>query len=326
MPIDPIRLKELRKRKRLSRAQLAEQSRISQRQIARLESGAATESKARDRTVNELARALGVEPGVLTGEKPMPAASASPHREDGVSRQVSAQLQPAASLAYALIKRRYGIGLTTLFNVAPLMFVLLAEGSFVWRRERLKEAKEAANRLWSLGPAYRTFQLAAGYTEDGASVEQRSIERRDLFGEIVRDHTRETHDLDGVDDSNPFAEYLRDFAAKINDPEIVRIWDFIHDRGPLKSFPEFEICEGDVDRFANGSKKLNKVFRWGLLRIDHMPEELLADDAIDRRQKWLEERLEKWLEDLPKEQKEFWEDLLSRDLASSDGDRRGADT
>ena len=188
MPIDPKRLKELRKRKRLSRAELADKSRISERQIARLESGAAAKSKARDKTVNDLARVLGVEPGVLTGETMMPQASASPLGEGGRSRQVSAQLLSEVSLAYALLKKRYGVSLTTLVNAAPLMFVLLAEGSFVWRREKLKEAEDAAARLRDFQSAYMAFQLAAGYTEQGAMVEEESIEKRDLFGEIVRDH------------------------------------------------------------------------------------------------------------------------------------------
>lgn len=320
MRIDPSRLMELRKRERLSRAQLSEKSRISERQIARLESGAAAESRARDRTVNELAKALGVDPGALTGERPMPAASMSPHHQRGVSRQVSAQLRPEASLAYALLKKRYGVNLTTLINAAPLLFVLIAENSFVWRREKLKEAEDAAVRLRSFESAHPTFQLAAAYTDEGAMVEQSSIEKGDLFGETVRDHAWETHHIDGVDDSNPFAEYLRGLAAKIDNQDIVQIWDFIYDRGTLKNFPEFTICNGDVDEFTGADKRLNLALRLGWLRVDHMPEEFLAEDAIDRRREWLEERLEEWLADLTVEDAEFWKDVLSDTLVSSEAD------
>ena len=325
MPIDPKRLTELRKRMRLSRAQLAEKSRISERQIARLESGGATKSKVRDRTVNELARTLGVDPGVLTGEMPMPTANMSPYREDGVSRQVSAQLRPEVSLAYALLKKRYGVNLTTLVNAAPLLFVLAAENSFVWRRENLKEAQETAVRLRRLGPAYHTFQLAAGYTEDGASVEQGSIKRRDLFGEIVREHAREIHGLDGVDDSNPFAEFLRGLGEKVDNPDIVEVREFVYDRGTLKNFPEFTICNGDVDEFTGADKRLNLALRLGLLRVDNMPEELLVDDAIDRRREWLEERLDEWFAELTVEHVEFWKDLLSRATEYAKAEGEGAE-
>ena len=149
MPIDPKRLTELRKRKGLNQTQLATRAKISPRQIARLESEASAGSTAREGTINNLAEALDVKPSVLTGEMPMPEASA--HSSLGRMRQVSAWVQPNVGLAYALIKRRYGVSLTTLVNAAPLMFVLLAEGSFAWRREKLKEVEEATERLNSSG-------------------------------------------------------------------------------------------------------------------------------------------------------------------------------
>ncbi len=321
MPIESNRLKELRKRKRLSRAQLADRSRISQRQIARLESEGAAANTARDRTVNELARALGVEPGVLTGEVPMPAASTSPHREGGRSRQVSALVQPEVSLAYTLIKRRYGIGLTTLVNAAPLMFMLLAEGSFVWRREKLKEVEEAADHLHDLGIGHLSFAHAVWRTKEGALGEQESIDKRDLFGEAV---SEEAFDLGyELSTNNPFADYLRDLASKISEPDIIRLWDFIYDQGTLRNFPEFAICEGDIDKFTGGSKKLNGALQLGLLRVDQMPEELLADDATDGRREWLEERYNRWLAELPDEEQEFWVGL---GLASPEVEEAGADS
>ena len=328
MPIDPKRLMELRKRKRMSRAQLADKSRISQRQIARLESGVAAKSKARDRTVNDLAKALGVEPGVLTCEMMMPTAGVTSHDENGRSRQVSAQLLSEVSLAYALLKKRYGVSLTTLVNAAPLMFVLLAEGSFAWRREKLKEAENAAARLRDFHSAYMAFQLAAGYTEDGARFEQKSIEKRDLFGEIVRDHAWETHDLVGEGDSNPFAEYLRDLTMQIDNPEIVDIAEgSVYDRGPLKSFPEFSVCNGDVDRFTGGSAWLGLALRLGWLRVDHIPEELLAGDNVDRRKTWLEEQLEEQRKGMDlKQARDILEDFLVSRQGAPDTDAREADS
>ena len=77
MPIDPKRLTELRKRKGLSQTQLATRAKISPRQIARIESEASAGSTARDKTLNNLAKALDVEPNVLTGEMPSPSASSS---------------------------------------------------------------------------------------------------------------------------------------------------------------------------------------------------------------------------------------------------------
>ena len=49
-----------------------------------------------------------------------------------------------------MIKRRYGVNPTTIFNLAPLLFTLIAEGSLAWRRELLNEVREAADTLYGL--------------------------------------------------------------------------------------------------------------------------------------------------------------------------------
>ena len=317
MPIDPKRLTELRKRKRLNRVQLADKARLSQRQIVRLESEVLPRSTARDRTVNNLAKALDVEPGVLTGEMPMPTASERLPDQLGPSRQVSAWVQPEVGLAYALIKRRYGVNLTTLVNAAPLMFVLLAENSFVWRREKLKEVEEATERLDSSGSRHlRHTYVGAGRANEGTYVERRSIEMRDLFGEgVFKDLLEQGY---GAGSTNPFAEFLCDLAAKIDDQHIVQVdangW--IQDRGALKNFPAFTVCDGDLDRFTGGSERLNLALRIGYVRVDHIPEELLTDDAAERRRQWLEQQLE----ELPEKRKELFEGLLSLDLSVAEGE------
>ena len=321
MSIDPKRLRALRKRGRLSRAQLADKAKVSLRQIARLESETSTGSTARDRTVNNLAEVLGVEPGVLTGEMPLPVAP--PHREDGQSRQVSAWVQPEIGLAYALIKRRYGVSLTTLVNAAPLMFVLLAEGSFVWRREKLKEVEEATERLDNSGSRHLlSTHVGAGRSDQGAWIERHSIESRDLFGEAVfKDLLEQGYDVGGT---NPFAEYLRGLAAKIDDRDIVDVEadGWINDRGALRNFPEFTICNGDVDRFTGGSNKLNVALLFGFLRVDHIPEELLTDDVAEERRQWLDQQFE----ELPEKLREIVEGFLSLDFGTSEADGEEADS
>ncbi len=302
MLIDPKRLKQLRKGK-LTRGQLATKSKISERTIARLESETAPASSPQERTINELAKALGVEPGVLAGEMPLPDATERMRPEAGQRRQISAQLHPNASLAYALIKRRYGLGLTTLVNAAPLMFVLLAEGSFVWRREKAEEAQEAAHLLRGLGLGNRKFWIAADRADDAAGEEENSLSQRDVFGKELFE---ESIFDEGYDSSshNPFADYLRGLATKINDTDVVEIHDHIHNHGPLQNFPGFAVCSGDVEAFTGGSELLSFALRMGSLRIDQMPEDLWADDALEKREKWLKERI-------PEEEKESLERLLS---------------
>ena len=72
MKIDSDRLRILRKKKGFTRPQLKKLSGITERTIQRLEREPHQSQKTREDTVNSLAKALSVEPGVLTGELPLP--------------------------------------------------------------------------------------------------------------------------------------------------------------------------------------------------------------------------------------------------------------
>ncbi len=289
MPINPNRLRDLRKRKRLSRQELADKSKISPRQLARLESDSASSGAVRERTVNQLAEALEVEPGVLLGDLPLPEPITPSRAETGERIQVSALLWPEIRLAYALIKRRYGVNPTTLFNAAPLMFVLLAEGSFLWRREKLKEVDEAADQLYNLGSGHLSFAFAAHRAQQGASDEEDSIRKGDLFGSDVG---QDAFDL-GYDRStnNPFADYLRELARKIDAPDVIDVDASELAYATLENFPFFKVCAGDLEKISGGSAKASYALEHGHVRINDIPDELWADDAADQRAKWIENQL-----------------------------------
>ena len=304
MSIDAERLKQLRDRKGWSRAVLAERSQISVRQITRIETGEAKGTKVRSLTISRLAKALNVESGVLTSDEPLPGATRP--GGVGISRQVSAWIMPEVSLAYAVIKMRYGINLTSLVNMAPLLFVLLAEGSLVWRREKLQELKDALQPVDDLVVGYRRFVGgASAHVTEGVSLEEQSIENRDLFGETIA--YSGAFDLGhDPDKHNPFADYLRELAERIGDPDIVKD-GWIHDDGPLKELPAFLICAGDVDRFTGNSDRLKEALRLGLIRLNDMPDKLFADGAEDERIEWLEQAFE----DLPAKARTFVETSLT---------------
>ena len=193
MPIDPKRLTELRKRKGLNQTQLATRARISPRQIARIESEASAGSTARVSTIDNLAKALDVEPSVLTGEMPMPEASApSPH---GRLRQVSAWVQPNVGLAYTLI---YKGAMASVSRPSSMprrsCSYMLAEGSFAWRREKLKEVEEATERLNSSGSRHLLSTFGgADRAARGEDAERQSIESRKLLGKINWDVLEKRH-------------------------------------------------------------------------------------------------------------------------------------
>ena len=306
MPVDPDRLRELRKQRKLSRTQLAERAKVSVRQLARLEHDPGSSATAREKTINQLAKALKVEPGVLTGYLPMPE-TGHLHTESDEQVQVGAQVDPHIHLFYALIKRRYGVNFTTLVNVAPLMFVLLAEGSLLWRREKLKEIAAAADHLHSLGfghltpeeaekfddpatdPAsgHMSFAFAARLAQKGAADEEESIKKGDLFGSDVG---REAFDH-GYNRStnNPFADYLRALGRDINNPDVIEVDEGFLGYMTAPDFPPHSICRGDLDWITGGSDDALHALIEGFVRLRDIPGELWDGECTDQRVAWLEE-------------------------------------
>ena len=245
MQIDPARLLELRQRKKLSRPQLAEMSKVNERTIQRLEK---EPQPSRKKTLERLATALDVKLDVLTGEKPLPESSKVP---DSERIQIGAQIAPKVKLAYDLIKRRYGVSATEIITMAPLFFALLAEGSLAWRREKLKELKEGIDRLKQIDGFWREYNVhlfALTVDNNDIEAEKDSIAKADLFGEHLLGCM--TYDLDPSTD-NPLASYLRQLKDELDIPGVVDV-DSGHPMfgSPLR-FPAYDICRDELDRIAN---------------------------------------------------------------------------
>ena len=300
MKIDPDSLHTLRQQKGFTRPQLEKLSGITARTIQRLEQEPNRSQKTREDTLNRLAKALSVEPGVLTGDLPLPEPDKSP-----VSDQA-----PKVRLAYDLIKHRYGVSRTEIINMAPLFFVLLAEGSLSWRREKLKEAEETYDRLhqidvsWlSLPPFYEVDDLMCGGV---AGAEADSINKADLFGNDLN-----IMYFDPSTD-NPFVHYLQKLADGLDLPGVVDV-----DSGVLSSnfkFPYYEICREELDYITDSSQDAKIALETGCARISEIPEKLMAEDAQEERTKWLEERLPEIFKEIPEKEKE---NVVAKFIATS---------
>ena len=279
MKIDSDRLRILRKKKGFTRPQLAKLSGITVRTIQRLESEPHRSQKTREDTLNRLAKAFSVEPDVLTGELPLPESDEVP-----VSDQA-----PKTRLAYDLIKRRYGVSRTEIINMAPLFFTLLAEGSLAWRRKKLKEVEEAYDHLmqidgfWSGGSAYLQHGM-----DEGASGEEESINKADLFGEHLDDDMGKPFDSSK---NNPFTYYLRKLAEELAISAVVDVDSGVLNIASDFKFPHYDICSKELDHIANGSPIARMCLETGCARLSEIPEELMAEDAGEERAKWLEERV-----------------------------------
>ncbi|MCY3766833.1 MAG: helix-turn-helix transcriptional regulator [Gemmatimonadetes bacterium] len=295
MKIDSDRLRTLRKRKKLSRPDLARVSGINTRTIQRLENEPDKCKSTREDTVTRLAEALEVEPGVLTGELDLPDSDEAPFAEPGRVR-IGAQISPKARLSYDLIKRRYDVNATDIINIAPLLFTLLAEASLAWRQERLEEAREASRQLNQIDGYWRGG-LGTGLDDavyNGIAREEESISSADLFGE----HLYEDPGTSLIDryffnpeEGNPFADFLHKMADELAIAGIVEIDGGILDAEMDFRFPYYEICGTELDNIAKRSLIGRIALEIGTLRISEIPDDLIADDASEERWMSLEESI-----------------------------------
>ena len=284
--VDPNLLRQLREAKRLTRARLATQAKVSERQLRRLEDSKAPLRSIRDNTLMKLARALDVEPKVLTGESPPP--DLTPRQAPLERSPIRAMIEPKARLAYTLMKQRYGVNATDIINMAPLFFTLLAEGSLAWRRERLEAADEAMERAVSFGEGHLSFMKAALHVENGLIGESQSIEALDLFGEKVSDDAH-YWDYDSSTE-NPFAAYLRKLADDLGSADVVSVGHDPLGVGLAPEYPDYDVCSAELDRIANHSDEARRVLEVGHARLDEIPADLRGDDAGEQRAAWLESK------------------------------------
>ena len=99
------------------------------------------------------------------------------------------RLPTAIRNAYTLVAIRYRVSGARIVELAPLVFLLMAEQSLASRRQRLKEMREAYAARTELAWQARYLPLDAAFDaalEDIYEAEQASIDKRDLFAETLR--------------------------------------------------------------------------------------------------------------------------------------------
>ena len=305
MKIDPERLRILRKQKGLTRLELAKRSNLSERTIQRLENEPDRSQKSQEHTLNSLAKALGVESGVLTGELPLPESDNAPAENPDLV-QIGAKITPKARLAYDLIKRRYGVSATEVINMAPLFFVLLAEGCLAQRRETAKKADEAIDLLNEYAEIEHGISSEpVHYVYEAYVLIEESIEKADLFGELFSDSHFPLLVPSDSTEGNPFANYLRKLAEELNNAGVVNVDEGTLDLGGVSrskhKFPYYDICGDELNRIANGSPDAKRTLETGCARLSEIPKELMGEDADEKRAEWLKGKLLDIFKIAPKE-------------------------
>jgi len=182
--INPKALKQIRQKRDWSHADLEGKANISKRRLIELE-------KEQDKLLNEvefhkigdekfagLCRALNVTPAQLRGEEPisdrMPA--------DYVT--LRSKITTVAQMNYDLISTQYGVESDQIVQLAPLMFAILVEDSFKWRREQLELRKQVLELQEKLRETVYAEHISGPDTISPSDVlnhEEEAIDRREVF-------------------------------------------------------------------------------------------------------------------------------------------------
>ena len=285
LEIDSDNLKALRKNKGLSRNALADKAGVSERQLARLESSDLKRRAVRATTIKRIAKALGADVKQLSGAPPV-APKPTPREHGRVGVRVSAQLR----LAFDLVGLRYGPTWRQLLELAPLLFVLLAEGSLAWRKERVAVIDEAIRNLRELSDESQfSFAHCIEDIAEGLEYEKGSIANADLLRDDVR---REQWEFAG--DGEPFAAFLRKMAEDVGTEGAVkfeRSYSAVGWSNAIWGAEPYMVCKDTLDELTGGSEYAQWALVHGDVQLSKIPKELLKPEAKDDRIAWLESKL-----------------------------------
>lgn len=281
--IKPSVLTELLKDNGLSLADLAKRARLNKQTIWRLTSGKV--SKARDHTIEKIARVLNVDRKVLSGE--MRAPKPSSDCEPTISKfQLNVRISTAARNSLNLVARRYGVEASQIVELAPLLFCWVAETSLRQRRDRISEVERACENVRNLELEIRHFPVP-NFTcsEEKIAAEHESIDRRDLFGAWFYEEAdlldpAFRHD---VGTENPFAMFLRNLVAGMGDIAKFEGWSG-------DGSPKYRVCPEEAAELIGGDKdRADEILR-GEVALNEIPKELRSAKKAKERAEWIRDK------------------------------------
>lgn len=276
--INPQQLKHWRTKRSLSMEELGDAASVNKSTIYRIEKAPPPRRSVRPSILRALAKGLDVKEEQLADEAE-PAAD-MPRREPPDRSQVSFKLDISTRNALAFVSRRYRINPTTIIDLAPLLFVMVAEDSLRKRAERLSTLHAARLGSGTLPSAYT--DSAQRFEED----EARSIRARDIFG-LQLDHAdiqppRLPKGVDPVGQWNPFEHHVTEWFKQSG--EAGGIVDWI-------CGPAYHVCREAALAFASGDEGLATALQEGWVGVHEVPADLRGSDTAELRLQWLRARV-----------------------------------
>lgn len=285
--IDGTALKRLRESKGWTQQELSDNTKfgrhpkIDKRTISRLERDKQTNT--RSRTLQQLARALGVELAVLTGESPIPENKLKDQSASQSSVEISAQARNALYLLY----KRYGVRPWQVVEFAPFLLCWAAEASLRQRRVRLEELERSHKVVRDREQAIDHMRASDfADIEEKLRVERESIETRDLFGYQLDDAGFATYRHEWTE--NPFARFLGSLAEGFED--VIEFGGF-----SSIDYPEYTVCPGEAEQFVGGDQALAERILSGTVSLYEMPDEIRESYDSTNRANWVRDKFSEFL-------------------------------
>jgi transcriptional regulator with XRE-family HTH domain len=266
--IVPFTLIRLRKAKGWSLEQLAERARVDKQTIWRLEKG--EHSMPRESTIKNLARALSVEPAVLTGQMPIPETEADTWPGDHAKLKFAISIQ--AYNAIHLVAERYNIKQQEIVELAPFLYCWAAETSLRQRRERLKQAQLACENARNAAAEMQHLRTSASsFAKEEFAAESNSINSRDLFGTLLEE---EGFGPENPSADNPFALFLSGLAEEIGGGAWFDYYD-------VWSWPIYRVCEEEATLLARRDADVAEDILEGHVALHDMPKGIQGDELAE---------------------------------------------
>lgn len=236
--INPQSLKHLRNRKGWSQKELATRTGMGKRRLVELEDCSVQFHDVRDSNFEDLCKALGATEAQLRGEEPI----TDPLPVNYVT--LRSKISTIAQMNFDLIEAQYGIETDQIVQLAPLMFAILVEDSFTWRKQQLtlrKQSYELKRQLFDTvyDPYYGLYEdeEAELIRREESAIDERQVLTRPMDAKLD-EHLHVLSELDEHPD-NYFTDRLTDFfAAKVKSLEPRIRADFSYDQYSARSIQD----------------------------------------------------------------------------------------
>lgn len=319
MQIDPKTMRELRDRAGMTQAQLGERAKVAARTIQRIETSHGM-YQCRQHQAESIAKALGTTPAVLAGGKRSVEEQTALLKKAGL-KPLRMIVKEDYSFYLGMIELTYGVQWRDVVELAPLLFVIVAERSLA---ERLAAANELQAALDALiapkGHPQLTFMNATGEFEDALASERDSIAAKDIFAAKVSEFADE---IGGIAfNRNPFTETVKRMVADCKS-DVLKIASMsdVEREWPLGI--EINAFTTQLENLTGGDPiAIDALIGPEARHVTDIPKELLTDDRRDDRIRWLNDQVSIGRREVLERQKEQLAALIAEfkaDLSEVEG-------